>query len=54
MKLITEEISNAEYIVEETNGKKNYAIKSIFMQSDMKNKNKECILKKSYKKKFKI
>ena len=39
MKLITEEISNAEYIVEETNGKKNYAIKGIFMQSDVKNKN---------------
>ena len=39
MKLITEEISNAEYIVEEKNGKKNYAIKGIFMQSDVKNKN---------------
>ena len=34
MKLITEEISNAEYIVEEKNGKKNYAIKGIFMQSN--------------------
>ena len=39
MKLITEEISNAEYIVEEKNGKKNYAIKGILMQSDVKNKN---------------
>ena len=39
MKLITDEISNAEYIVEEKNGKKNYAIKGIFMQSDVKNKN---------------
>ena len=39
MKLITEEIEEAEYIVEETNGKKNYAIKGIFMQSDIKNKN---------------
>ena len=39
MKLITEEISNAEYIVKEKNGKKNYAIKGIFMQSDVKNKN---------------
>ena len=39
MKLITEEIEQAEYIVEETNGKKNYAIKGIFMQSDIKNKN---------------
>ena len=37
MKLITEEISNAEYIVEETNGKKNYSIKGVFMQSDVKN-----------------
>ena len=39
MKLITEEIEQAEYIVEEANGKKNYAIKGIFMQSDIKNKN---------------
>ena len=39
MKLITEEIEQAEYIVEEADGKKNYAIKGIFMQSDIKNKN---------------
>ena len=39
MKLITEEISNAEYIVEETNNKKNYSIKNVFMQSDVKNRN---------------
>ena len=39
MKLITEEISNAEYIVEEANGKKNYSIKGVFMQSDVKNRN---------------
>ena len=40
MKLITEEIEQAEYIVEEAgNGKKNYSIKGIFMQSDMQNKN---------------
>ncbi len=39
MKLITEEISNAEYIVEETNGKKNYSIRGVFMQSDVKNRN---------------
>jgi hypothetical protein len=39
MKLITEEISNAEYIVEEKNGKKSYSIKGIFMQSDVKNRN---------------
>ena len=40
MKLITEEIQNAEYIVEESkDGKKNYAIKGIFMQSDVKNRN---------------
>ena len=39
MKLITEEISNAEYIVEEANGKKNYYIKGVFMQSDVKNRN---------------
>jgi hypothetical protein len=39
MKLIREEVSNAEYIVEETNGKKNYKIRGIFMQADMKNRN---------------
>ena len=39
MKLITEEITDAQYIVEEQDGKKNYAIKGIFMQSDIKNKN---------------
>ena len=40
MKLITEEIQNAEYIVEESkDGKKNYAIKGIFMQADVKNLN---------------
>ena len=39
MKLISEEISNAEMLVEETNGKKNYKIKGIFLQSDIKNRN---------------
>lgn len=39
MKLIREEVSNAEYIVEEKNGKKNYKIRGIFMQADMKNRN---------------
>ena len=39
MKLISEEISNAEYLVEETNGKKDYKIRGIFLQSDIKNRN---------------
>ena len=39
MKLISEEISQAEYLVEETNGKKNYKIKGILLQSDIKNRN---------------
>ena len=39
MKLIREEVSNAEYIVEEINGKKNYKIRGVFMQVDMKNRN---------------
>ena len=39
MKLISEEIQNAEYLVEETNGKKSYKIKGIFLQSDLKNRN---------------
>ena len=37
MKLISEEVSNAEYLVEETNGKKNYKIRGIFLQSNVKN-----------------
>ena len=39
MKLITEEIRDAEYIVEETNGKKDYKIRGVFLQSDIKNRN---------------
>ena len=39
MKLISEEISNAEYLVEETNGKKDYKIRAVFLQSDLKNRN---------------
>ncbi len=39
MKLITEEITDAQYIVEEIGGKKDYKIKGIFMQAEMKNKN---------------
>ena len=40
MKLITENIENVEYITEETkDGKKNYTIKGIFMQADVKNRN---------------
>ena len=40
MKLISEEINNAEYIIEEKdNGKKDYKIKGIFLQSDIKNRN---------------
>lgn len=39
MKLISEEISNAEYLVEEVGGKKNYKIKGVFLQSNIKNRN---------------
>ena len=39
MKLISEEITNAECLVEETGGKKNYKIRGIFLQSDIKNRN---------------
>ena len=39
MKLISEEIQQAEYLVEETNGKKNYKIRGVFLQSDIKNRN---------------
>ena len=39
MKLITEEISNAKYIVEEKNGKKHFYIEGTFLQGDIKNRN---------------
>ena len=39
MKLITEEIQSAEYLVEENNGKKEYKIRGVFLQSDIKNRN---------------
>ena len=39
MKLITEAIENIEVLTEERNGKKDYKIKGIFMQADIKNRN---------------
>ena len=39
MKLISEEIQSAEYLVEENNGKKEYKIRGVFLQSDIKNRN---------------
>ena len=40
VKLISEAVENAELIVEEDGkGKKNYKIRGIFMQSDVKNRN---------------
>ena len=40
MKLISEEIQHAEYLVEEKNGKKNYSrLRGVFLQSDIKNRN---------------
>tara|TARA_Y100000114_G_C11666596_1_gene281660 strand:- start:131 stop:778 length:648 start_codon:yes stop_codon:yes gene_type:complete len=40
MKLISEAIENVEYICEEKeNGKKNYKIRGVFMQGDIKNRN---------------
>jgi hypothetical protein len=39
MKLISEHIEDVNYIVEETEGKKNYYIKGIFMQAEMCNRN---------------
>ena len=39
MKLISEEIQDAQYLVEETNRKKSYKIKGVFLQSDIKNRN---------------
>ena len=39
MKLITEEAADSKFIVEEVGGKKNYKIKGIFLQADIKNRN---------------
>ena len=39
MKLISEEVQNAEYLVEEANGKKEYKIRGVFLQSEIKNRN---------------
>ena len=39
MKLISEEVQNAEYIVEDNNGKKDYKIRCIFLQAEIRNKN---------------
>ena len=52
MKLISEEINNAEYIVEEKeNGKKDYKIKGIFYRVILKIEMEECTLKRYLKKK---
>ena len=51
MKLISEEINNAEYLVEETDGKKKYKIKGIFLQSEIKIEMEESIQKTYLKKK---
>ena len=59
MKLIAEAIENVEYICEENDGNKNYKIRGIFMQGDIKNRNgrvypMEVLTKevKNYKRKF--
>jgi len=39
MKLISEEIQQAEYLIEEKDGTKEYKIKGIFLQSNIKNRN---------------
>jgi hypothetical protein len=39
MKLISEEVTQAEYLIEEKNGKKEYKIKGVFLQSNIKNRN---------------
>ena len=40
MKLISEEVSQSEFLVEQSdNGQKNYKIKGIFLQSNIKNRN---------------
>lgn len=42
MKLITEEITDVEFITEEKNGKKSMYIEGIFLQADIQNRNGRC------------
>jgi hypothetical protein len=39
MKLISEEVNDAQYLVEETGGKKTYKIEGVFLQAERKNRN---------------
>ena len=39
MKLITETIEDVQVLTEEKNGRKDYKIKGVFMQADIKNRN---------------
>ena len=39
MKLISEEVRNAKYVIEDNNGKKEYKIKGVFLQAEVKNRN---------------
>lgn len=39
MRLIREEINEADYLVEENNGKKEYKIRGVFLQAEIKNRN---------------
>ena len=54
MKLISEEVQNAEYLVEETNGKKDYKIRGVFLQSEIKIEMEESIQKRYYERSNKI
>jgi hypothetical protein len=42
MKLITEEVTDVEFITEEKNGKKSMYIEGIFLQAEIKNRNGRC------------
>ena len=59
MKLISEEVRNAKYVIEDKDGKKEYKIKGVFLQAEVKNRNgrvypKHILLKevKRYNKEF--
>ena len=39
MRLIAEQITKAEFILEENEGRKNYFIEGVFLQAELKNKN---------------
>ena len=52
MRLIAEEITNVDFLCEENEGKKNYFIEGVFLQSEIKNRNNRMYPQKTLAKKL--